>query len=506
MVLSTDNKKVIDFYEKHKYLNFESINIMIVEMFEKVLHEDNKNRDDLIIDYFKKFQNNLLTLNGNIIDIKDNIKSTTQNVLNLQAFITNIPCNMLETLTNRLTDFKEYQIKEFEKIFELNKNKGLENLDKKIKDNIIDNIKIIIDTNMNEKTQFYLKDFEIKIKDLILSSSKEMLTTNNPKQVIDILDNKLTDNCNKLYKVILNCHQEIKTTTATNTDTLSYVKARFDGPKSSAEKGKLSENKLENYLLEAFPDIIVKNTSSSANSCDFLLERESNSIIIENKDHKTTVSKDHVTRFIENITEKKTHGILASQDNKIFRKKNFQIDIIQKKVIVYIHNLNYDMNLLAMAINVIDNITDILETIPDIDKATSVTKDILKKINNEVSNYIKKRKEKLDHLKSFYNEMKEYLECNEFPELFNILKKEFPIIDINKDKPKFYCPFDCCNRGFTTEKGLITHKNTCPYNPENIEKNNKKKSKKSYNKKEVVSINTNNASSSSSVNDENDSE
>lgn len=505
MVLSTDNKKVIDFYEKHKYLSFESINIMVVEMFEKVLHQDNKKRDDLIIDYFKQFENNLLTLNGNITDIKDNIRTTTQNVLNLQAFINNIPTNMIDTLSNRLTDFREYQIKEFEKIFELNKDKGLDNLNKRIKENIIDNIKVIIDTNMNEKTQFYLKDFETKIKDLILSSSKEMLTTNNPKQVIDILDNKFSDNCNKLYKVIINCHQEIKATTTTNTETLSYVKAKFDGPKSSAEKGKLSENKLENYLLQAFPDIIVKNTSSTANSCDFFLERETNSIIIENKDHQSTVSKDHVSRFIENITEKRTHGILASQDNKIFRKKHFQIDIIEKKVIVYIHNLDYDMNLLAMAINVIDNITDILEKIPDIDKSTSVTKDILKRINNEFSIYTKKRKEKMDHLKSFYNEMKEYLEYNEFPELFNVLKKEFAIIDINKNKIK--CPFNGCSRCFEQDKGLTTHKNSCPYNPINLDKN-KKKPKKENNKKEdkIISIDTKNGSSSSSVIDEDNSD
>jgi hypothetical protein len=487
MVLSTGNKKIIDFYTKHKYLDFENINMLVVDLLEKVLHVDNLKRDDIMLNYFKEFENKFINLNSNITDIKDNMKSTTQNVLNLQAFINNMPSNVSDNLGNKLTEFKEYQVKEFEKIFELNKNKDLEKLDLKIKENIIDNVKVLIDTNMNEKTQFYLKDFETKIKDVILSSSKEMINTNNPKHVIDILDNKLSENCNKLYKVILNCHQEIKTTTTTNTETLSYVKARFDGPKSSAEKGKLSENKLENYLLEAFPDIIVKNTSSSANSCDFLLERETNSIIIENKDHKTTVSKDHVSRFIDNITEKGMHGILASQDNKIFRKNNFHIDIINKKVIVYIHNLDYNMNVIAMAINVIDNIAYNLEKLPDINTSTSVTKEILKKINNEYLNYNKKRKEKMDQLKTFYTEMKEYFDTNEFNELFNILNKEFGILKVDKQIIK--CPFNGCNREFTLNKGLITHKNTCPYNPDNKDKNNvkvKTKKPKNNSKNEVM--------------------
>ena len=86
---------------------------------------------------------------------------------------------------------------------------------------------------------------------------------------------------------------------------------------------------------------------------------------LENKDYKVNVDIAEIKKFIRDINEQKTHGIFLSQFSGIVSKPNFFIEIQDGKVLLYLHNVEYNSDKINTAVSIIDNLSTKLSDIND---------------------------------------------------------------------------------------------------------------------------------------------
>ena len=80
---------------------------------------------------------------------------------------------------------------------------------------------------------------------------------------------------------------------------------------------------------------------------------------------------------------------MISQNSGIALKNNFQIDIID--VLLYLHNCEYNQDLIQCAIDVIDHLTLLKDINSKSDNTCNISNDILTTINMEYTQFINKK-------------------------------------------------------------------------------------------------------------------
>ena len=69
-------------------------------------------------------------------------------------------------------------------------------------------------------------------------------------------------------------------------------------------------------------------------------------------------NKEEIDKFIRDVTNNDCSGVFLSQNTGIVGKENFQMDIHNKNILIYIHCVNYDITKINLAINTIDVLYD----------------------------------------------------------------------------------------------------------------------------------------------------
>ena len=321
-MLSVKDKRVIEFYKTHSNIDFEQANILLVEMLERLLQKNDANRDDIVLASLKKLESGFSLLSNNLSDVKENVKQSSLSIVNLQTTMSTLPTNMSDNLSDKLSSLRETQVKELERIFDLNKHNSVEHIDKKLKVDLLDQIKILFDTNMNKKMESSLNEFERSLKKDWQETIKQLDRTDSPKNIIDNFNSSLQNKCDSLQNFILTCHQQTKDTTTSHTKTLNLVQEHFERQKNSTNKGADSEDKVLEGLYSTFPDCQITKTTGIAKAGDFLIERSNNPpIMIENKDYTKNVPKEEIEKFIRDVEQQGCSGILISQTTGISKKK-----------------------------------------------------------------------------------------------------------------------------------------------------------------------------------------
>ena len=110
-MLTINNKKVVDFYKQNPHFDFEQMNLLMVDFLEKISQNKNANRDDLLLQSFKILESQVSNLN-------DNIKTSSQNIMNLQTTVSNIPNNLSDNISTNISSIKENSISQISNILE----------------------------------------------------------------------------------------------------------------------------------------------------------------------------------------------------------------------------------------------------------------------------------------------------------------------------------------------------------------------------------------------------
>ena len=113
--------------------------------------------------------------------------------------------------------------------------------------------------------------------------------------------------------------------------------------------------------------------SSISHSGDFHLKRANKeTIMIENKDYKANVTYDNVTKFQNDCNDLDMHGIMLSHNSGIASKRDWSLEIINNKILIYLIDVDYDPCKILSAVSLIDNIASQLNTIVKSESKTNI--------------------------------------------------------------------------------------------------------------------------------------
>ena len=144
---------------------------------------------------------------------------------------------------------------------------------------------------------------------------------------------------------------------------------------------------------------------------------------------------------------------LSNESISIF--KNYQIDIMDNNVYIYVHNVFHDPIKIKIAIEIIDSLKNQLDLIIS-DKNISMDKNMLEKINKEYNEFIINKTNQLKLLEDYNKNMNKLIESIKLPTLGDFLTENGGSIHINNE---YKC--EICKRFFTTHVGLNNHKRSC---------------------------------------------
>jgi len=231
----------------------------------------------------------------------------------------------------------------------------------------------------------------------------------------------------------------------------------LDKQNNSTLKGKASEDKVEVALNNAFSTGSITNKSGEAKSCDYVLERkDKHPVLFENKDYANNVPNEEVKKFIRDIEHQKCDGVLLSQNSGIANKENYQIDIHDGLIMVFVHFVKYDESKIRVAVNLVDHLRNLLNKYTDKKEELKFSKDDISAINKEYLVFVEQRNSLIETYKKGYKDHLKQLESFEMP----LLTKLLDTIFTNVEQLTYTCQY--CNIFHAKNKrALTTHQNKC---------------------------------------------
>lgn len=332
---------------------------------------------------------------------------------------------MNKTLTNStvleiLDNLKTMNTK-FERSQESNQF-NLSNYMNELKRSMNEEIKTLMSINMMEKVEPVLRE---KLKDqqsAIVNSTLDKITT--------LFDNKFL-NINEISK----SNKEIL---SSQNDKLNNLLNRFE---NSSAKGKMSENLVLNTLKDMYPNAEIYSVGQTKETCDIMLVRNNKpKILIENKDWRRPVIQEEVKKFMRDIELQKCCGLFLSQNTTITTKDNFEINLHDGNVLVYVHCANNDPEKIKIALDIIDAFSNTLklleeESCSDQDMNV-ISKEVTDHINAEYQTFLSKKNKTIKMAKEFIQTLVKQIEEFTIPSLETYLASKYSL-----SSSKYVCEF-----------------------------------------------------------------
>jgi len=484
-MLKTDNPEILSFY-KDNNIDFEEANLIFVSLLKKLGQKFTNSNESALSNNLLK---NLLTKVGNIENNQRNISE------NISTILTNI-----NNITSSLNEQKMKNLTEFQNLLKLH----MDNFALKCQDNnntlfdkISDKLQILQENNINSIKNNLREIFQEKddalFNRLIIDISKKFSELNtetskilngNPSDdlykkmdtlIIDKFDS-ISKNINEtILSLLTKSNGDIFKEMEKQYDTFNSMREFFEKKKycNSSTTGKLGEERLEKILNECFPSSTIINSSSIAKNGDFILERNGRKkIIFENKEYNTNVPDSEITKFIRDIELNKTNGVFLSQTSGIANKKNLEIDIHDGNIIIFLHNVDYNIDMIRSSIEMIDIIENALKLNSNEDCSEKISKNKLEEIRAEYLFFINQKKLILETSKEYNKKITEQIERLEMSNISKLLSKNFSDLDL----AEFKCEF--CTKSFKNKRALASHYKGCD-----------RKIKKISNTNDIIKIN-----------------
>ena len=454
--LSTNNPKIIKFFNEHESLDFDETILSFINIIEKL--EDN-------------IQNN--PSNHSIQNILSEIKSIK----------TDMAKSQLETSQNFSQQFSDFK-REYINDLRLNLTS---NVSDKIEPLIKEQIQILF-----QKTESLIpkqnQELQLKFQETLKSINKDTekfmkssITESSLQNFISQIDQKLTSQlfntqqqlCQNMSNQEQRLDQKItdisdKTNSQNNlSQTLNtQVGELLKKLENSSAKGKMSENIIVNILHSLYPTGQIDHVGQTKETGDIILSRKDKpKILIENKDWGKNVVQEEVKKFLHDVETQNCCGVFLSQNYGIANKENFEINIHDGNVLIYVHEANNEPEKIKLAIDIIDHFKLKLDDFKQDTNVDSIPKDILDSINQEYQTFISNKLTLIKIIKDFNQKILKQLDDTKIPSLEEYLSTRYAT-----STSKYlceYCGFVAKNaaaksahlRGCATKKATINPPN-----------------------------------------------
>ena len=320
---------------------------------------------------------------------------------------------------------------------------------------ILDNLKTMNNKfeRSQEVSQFNLSKYMIELKREMNEEIKTIMSISMMEKVEPVLRAKLKEqqtaivDCaldkitNMFDNKLLNINEISKSNKeilSSQNDKLNNLLNRFE---NSSAKGKMSENLVLNTLKDMYPNAEIYSVGQTKETCDIMLVRNNKpKILVENKDWRRPVIQEEVKKFMRDIELQKCCGLFLSQNTTITTKDNFEINVHDGNVLVYVHCANNDPEKIKIALDIIDAFSNTLklleeESCSDQDMNV-ISKEVSDHINAEYMNFLSKKNKTIKMAKEFIQTLVKQLEEFTIPSLEVYLASKYSL-----SSSKFVCEF-----------------------------------------------------------------
>ena len=444
--LTCTSAKVWAFYHEHPEIDFEKMNIMFTDIIASIMHTTNPVNNS-------------------------NITSQIMNgIANIQAQLTNQQTEYGKLLFLKLTEFKKDYIDDLKMILSSNIADKIAPLIKESNGSILDKTQLLLseivpknNENLSRQINENIRSFCSSITEEISKTSKtdgEPLSQSSLDGFIKNIDTKFSNVIDSTRKMVDSSKDatlsQFSSISSSQIALQSEVKDVLKKMENSSSKGKMSENIVLNILRGLFPSAEIEYVGSQKESGDIMIHRKDRQrILVENKCYESRqVTSDQVKKFIHDVDIQNCSGVFLSQEGGIVNKDNFEINIHNRNVLLYIHNVNYDTEIIKVAIDIIDSYKSKLDEITLTDDYP-ISKDTLEEINKEYQIFVEQKLNQLKMVKEFSQKMIKNIEELQLTCLEKMLSSRFGYITSGK----FIC--EKCNFIGKNPLALSVHKRTC---------------------------------------------
>jgi len=459
--------------------------------------------DETIVSFYKTNTNlDIVSMNHIFIEILKNLSTNLSSTINstvnskILSLVTDIHSNLSSIKSDiiiKLHESKKEYIEDVKTILSnnsLTNNEKLNALIEKNNDTLITKTTLIVNDVIPKSQDKNYLQIEGCIKSFcntITQDTTKLLEISNKddvkiKSVVDNIDNQFNKMISTIQQPIFTFIQSSEERTNSGiqqvrehlslqqqtqqklTNELNDFLNKYKN--NSSSKGNISEAELYYIIQSIMPsDEIVKVGTDTA-TCDFKVNRidkNKPTILFENKDYSRSVTTDEIKKFERDLQLQKNHGIFVSQKSPITFKQNFQIDIINGLIHIYIPNAEYDSNKIKVAVDIIDNLSSKLQNISNTSEDEySVSKEDMEEIIEEYRVFVNQKLQMIETIKNINKQLLDKMEEIQLPKL----KKLFIKIGNIENDNDFKCNF--CNTWSGKNKAsLAAHVRNCKSNPKN---------------------------------------
>jgi len=425
--------RIIGFFKEHTSLNAEETFLKFVDIMES-LHENmnkimNNSVVSEILDSLKLMQGKLDTVSNDVNKITGDTQ--TQFALKMTEFKQDYIRELEKVLTCNVSDkiaplFKEQNSALFDrtesmlgKIIPKNEEavaESIKSIIREFQDAVSSDTRTALAHTMDRETfSEYVAGFDKKLKDTI-SASQTILN-----QAITTTEQRLESKMDNIKEL----------STASNVATSSLhgsVNGLLQKFENSSAKGKLSENLILNVIEQVYPSAEITAVGKTKETGDIMVERmHKPKVLVENKIWNRSVVQAEVVKFIRDIEVQNCCGIFLSQNGKITTKENYEINIHNGNVLVYVHDVNNDADKIKLAFDIVDHLKDKLDEFSEegAGGGENISKETLEYINAEFQNFTSAKMSLTKLAKDFNKKFLKQVEEIKMPTLEDFLSTKY---------------------------------------------------------------------------------
>ena len=309
------------------------------------------------------------------------------------------------------------------------------------------------DMNEEIKTIMSISMME-KVEPVLRAKLKEQQTA-----IVDCALDKITNMFDNKLLNINEISRSNKEILSSQNDKLNNLLNRFE---NSSNKGKMSENLVLNTLKDMYPNAEIYSVGQTKETCDIMLIRNNKpKILVENKDWRRPVIQEEVKKFMRDIELQKCCGLFLSQNTTITTKDNFEINVHDGNVLVYVHCANNDPEKIKIALDIIDAFYSSLKLLEDEscseENMNTISREVTDHINAEYQNFLSKKNKTIKMAKEFIQTLVKQIEEFTIPSLETYLASKYSL-----SSSKYVCEF--CGFMGKNQQSKSAHMRGCTEN------------------------------------------
>jgi hypothetical protein len=300
-----------------------------------------------------------------------------------------------------------------------------------------------------------LQEF-ITTLDTKLSASLQLSQSQTEKRIdTSIREIKASSDANLGVIKELSCaNQQI---TCALTQSVSEVLKKME---NSSAKGKISENILFNTLVFLYPCAQIDSVGTTKETGDIIITRKDRPrILVENKNWDKNVVQEEVKKFLHDVEQQNCCGLFLAQNYGIANKEDFEINVHNGNVLVYIHQAKNDPDKIKIAISIIDHFKMRLDQLNDKSSSAAnvetICKERLDNINQEYQAFVTQKLAMIRHVRDFQSRLCKMIEDVRLPSLEEHLSTRYA-----NSASKYTCQF-CEAFQAKNQQSLSAHHRGC---------------------------------------------